>query len=60
MLFETIDSWARFTTSQPDQLQKLRVLFDEAPERFVSSVTLFEIIKLSIEKEGKDAAEIRA
>ena len=59
MLFETRYFWARFTPSQPDQLQKLRKIFDEAHERFVSTVTLFEIIKLSIEREGKDVAEIR-
>jgi toxin FitB len=60
MLFETRYFWARFTSSQPDELQKLRMIFEEAHERSVSSVTLFEIVKLSIEKEGKDVAEIRA
>lgn len=59
MLFETRYFWARFTPSRPDQLQKLRDIFDQARERFVSSITLFEIMKLSIEKEGKDVAGMR-
>lgn len=60
MLFETRYFWARLTPSKPDQLQKFREIFDRAHQRFVSSITLFEIIKLSIEKEGKDVANIRA
>lgn len=60
MLFETRYFWARFAPTEPAQLKKLRILFDEADERLVSSVTFFEIVKLSIEKEGKDVAEIRA
>lgn len=60
MLFETRYFWARFTPSSVDQLNKLRSLFDESRERFVSSVTLFEIFKLSTQREGKDIAELRA
>lgn len=60
MLFETRYFWARFTTSEPAELKKLRKLLDEADERLVSSITLFEIVKISIEKEGKDVADIRA
>ena len=41
-------------------MKKLRSLFERARERLVSSVTIFEIFKLSMDREGKDVAELRA
>ena len=37
--------------------RRLRTLFDEARARYDSSITIFEIFKLSIEKEGKEVAD---
>jgi len=59
MLFETRYFWARFTPAEPNQLRKLKDLFDRAQTRLVSSITLYEIMKLSVEKEGKDVADTR-
>ena len=60
MLFETRYFWARFTPTSSEQLEKLRALFDRSRDRFVSSVTIYEIFKLSMEKEGRDVADLRA
>jgi predicted nucleic acid-binding protein len=60
VLFETRYFWARLAPSDSVQLRKLRMLYDESRERLVSSVTIFEIFKLSMEKEGADVAELRA
>ena len=59
MLFDTRYFWARFAPTEVDQLRRLKDIFDKAQSRLVSSITLYEIMKLSVEKEGKDVAEIR-
>ncbi len=60
MLFDTRYFWARFTHSSSEQLDKLRILLDRSRERFVSSVTIYEIFKLSMVNEGREIAELRA
>jgi toxin FitB len=59
LLFETRYFWARLAPSSPEQLQKLKELIRKPGRKFVSSITIYEIFKLTIEKEGKDVAELR-
>lgn len=58
-VYDTRYFWAIYTTKDPDKIGKLKSLLVERRHRFVSSVTLYEIYKLSIANEGKDAAGLR-
>ena len=58
-IYDTRYFWEIFTTKDPGRIGKLKSLLVERRHRFVSSITLYEIYKLSIAKEGKDVAELR-
>lgn len=58
-VYDTRYFWAMYTTKDPENTGKLKFLLVERGHRFVSSVTLYEIYKLSIVNEGKDVAELR-
>lgn len=58
-VYDTRYFWALYTTKDPERIRKLKSLSVERGHRFVSSITLYEIYKLSIAKEGKDVAELR-
>ena len=59
MLFETRYFWALFAEKDPEYLKRLRLIFDRAQRRLVSSITIYEIHKLTLETEGEIVAELR-
>ncbi|MGH9909589.1 MAG: PIN domain-containing protein, partial [Nitrososphaerales archaeon] len=58
-VFDTRYFWTIYTDKDPEKIERLKSLLVERIHRFVSSVTLYEIYKLSIANEGKDVAELR-
>jgi len=59
MLFETRYFWALFAEKDPEYLKRLRLVFERSQRRFVSSITIYEIHKLTLETEGEVVAELR-
>ena len=59
MLFDTRYFWAVFTSKSPDFVKKLRGIFDDSRNAFASSITLYEVYKLSISQEDRTVAEVR-
>ena len=59
MLFETRYFWAVFTEKDPDHVNKLRSIFERSRRRFVSSVTIYEVYKLTLASEGEIVAQLR-
>jgi len=58
-VFETRFFIYFFASTNPDTHRKLLALMRRFQFRLVSTITLFEIYKLSLEREGKDTAETR-
>jgi predicted nucleic acid-binding protein len=58
-IFETRFFIYFFASPDPDTHRKLLGLMARYQPKLVSTITLFEIYKLSLEREGKDAAETR-
>ena len=59
MLFDTRYFWAVFTTKDPDYLKKLRTLLETSKARLASSVSLYEVYKLTLSHEEKAVADLR-
>ena len=59
MLFDTRYFWAVFTSKSPDFVKKLRGIFDDSRNAFASSITLYEVYKLSISQEDRTVTEVR-
>ncbi len=59
MLFDTRYFWTVFTTKNPEQLQKLRSLFDESKNAFASSISLYEVYRLAVTNEDRTVASLR-
>ncbi len=59
MLFDTRYFWALFTSRNPDATNKLRALFDKTKSAFTSSITIYEVYKLTLINEGKTVAKLR-
>jgi len=59
VLFETRYFWSVFTTKDPDQLRKLRIIFENARKKFASAVSIYEVYKLTLSQEGKAVADLR-
>ena len=59
MLFDTRYFWAVFTSKNPEFAKKLRSIFDGSKNAFASSITLYEVYKLSISQEDRTVAELR-
>ena len=59
MLFDTRYFWAVFTTKDPDYLKKLRTLLENSKTRLASSVSLYEVYKLTLSHEEKAVADLR-
>ena len=59
MLFDTRYFWAVFTTKDPDYLKKLRTLLETSKARLASSVSLYEVYKLTLNHEEKAVADLR-
>lgn len=59
MLFDTRYFWAVFTSRSPELLKKLRSIFDDSKNAFASSISLYEVYKLTISQEDRAVADIR-
>jgi len=59
VLFDTRYFWAVFTSKNPDLVNKLRSIFEGSKTAFASSISLYEVYKLSIGQEDRTVAEIR-
>ena len=60
MLFETRYFWAVFTSKDQDRTKRLKALSENATTPYASSISVYEVYKLSIEHEDKAVAELRA
>ena len=59
MLFETRYFWAVFTGKDQGFLKKLRALLQGSKAAFASSISIYEIYKLTLAHEGKTVADLR-
>jgi len=59
VLFDTRYFWAVFTSRSPELLKKLRSIFDDSKNAFASSISLYEVYKLTISQEDRAVADIR-
>ncbi len=59
MLFDTRYFWAVFTAKNPELVKKLRAILDSSKTRFASSISLYEIYKLTIPHEDRTVADLR-
>ena len=60
MLFDTRYFWAIFTSRDEETTTKLKTLFDRSKSTYVSSITIYEIFKLTLAEEDKATAKLRA
>jgi predicted nucleic acid-binding protein len=60
MLFDTRYFWTLFTSRDQGTNARLRGLFEKSKIPSVSSVSIYEVIKLTLATEGKDVAALRA
>jgi len=60
MLFETRYFWALFTSRSPELTSKLKNLFDKSRTPYVSTITIYEVCKLTLSNEGRAVAKLRA
>jgi toxin FitB len=59
VLFDTRYFWAVFTSKNPEFLKKLRNIFDSSKNAFASSISLYEVYKLTISHEDRAVADMR-
>ena len=59
MLFDTRYFWALFTSKDRETTNKLKALFDRSKSAFTSSITIYELYKLSLIGDGKVVARLR-
>ena len=59
MLFDTRYFWAVFTSKNPELLNKLRNIFDGTKTAYASSISLYEVYKLTISQEDRTVADLR-
>jgi predicted nucleic acid-binding protein len=59
VLFDTRYFWAVFTSKNPEFLNKLRSIFDSSKTAFASSISLYEVYRLTISQEDRTVAELR-
>ena len=59
MLFETRYFWAVFTGRDQGLLKKLRALLQRSKATFASSISIYEVYKLTLAHEGKTVADLR-
>lgn len=58
-VYDTRYFWAIYTKKDPESTSKLKMLLLPPRERYVSALTLYEVYKLSIGREGRETAELR-
>jgi predicted nucleic acid-binding protein len=59
VLFDTRYFWAVFTSKNPEFLDKLRTIFDGSKSAYASSISLYEVYKLTISQEDRTVADLR-
>lgn len=59
MLFDTRYFWAVFTSRDRPTTNKLKDLFERSKSPCASSITIYEVSKLTLASEGKDVAKLR-
>jgi predicted nucleic acid-binding protein len=60
MLFDTRYFWAVFTSRDRETTSKLRALYDRSRSPYVSSITIYEVYKLTLANDGKTVARLRS
>ena len=59
MLFDTRYFWAVFTEKDDDSLKELRIILRNAKRAFASSMSIYEVYKLTLAYEGRTVANLR-
>ena len=59
MLYDTRYFWAVFTIKNPELLSRLRAILDNSKTRYASTISLYEVYKLTIAHEGRTVADLR-
>jgi len=59
MLFDTRYFWAIFSSRNEETTSKLKSMLDRSRSAYVSSITIYEVFKLTIASEDKTAAKLR-
>jgi predicted nucleic acid-binding protein len=59
MLFDTRYFWTLFTSKDKAMIDGLRRIFERSESPTASSITIYEVSKLSMAAEGKDVADLR-
>jgi predicted nucleic acid-binding protein len=60
VLFETRYFWAVFTAKNGEVVRRLKSLFDKAKSRYASSITVYEVYRLTLANEGESVARLRS
>lgn len=60
MLFDSRYFWAVFSSKNEETTSKLKGLFDRSKTPYVSSISIYEIFKLTLASEDKATAKLRA
>lgn len=59
MLFDTRYFWAIFTSKEEETTSRLKALFERSRSAYVSSISMYEIFKLTLAGEDKTTARLR-
>ena len=59
MLFDTRYFWAVFSEKDHEFLKELRIILQNAKRAFASSISLYEVYKLTLPYEGRTVADLR-
>jgi len=59
MLFDTRYFWAVFTEKDDDFLKELRIILRNSKRAFASSMSIYEVYKLTLANEGRTVADLR-
>ncbi len=59
MLFETRYFWAIFTSKSAETTTKLKALYNKAKTPYASSITIYEVHKLTMASEDQSVAKLR-
>lgn len=60
MIFDTRYFWAVFTSKSGDETKELKALYEKSKSAFASSITIYEVYKLTLAGEGRTVAKLRA
>jgi len=60
VLFETRYFWAVFTARDAKTVNNLKAIYDKSKAAYASSVSIYEIVRQTLEHEDMQVAELRA